>query len=84
MTSCVPAAILRELKTLLESYGAIVVALAVIIYQPCPAHPNTSATLPLLHLARLEASYYADAATLRTVQKSTTIRKSLGLAAKIE
>ena len=47
-----------ELKTLLESYGAIVVALAVIIYQPMP-HAYFG-SLPLLHLARLNASFYED------------------------
>jgi len=50
---------LMELKGLLESYGAVVVAAAVIIYQPTP-HTRDFAPLPLLHLARLEASYYAD------------------------
>jgi orotate phosphoribosyltransferase len=50
---------LSELKTLLESYGAEVVALAVIIYQPMPRTKDFG-SLPLLYLDRLEASYYAD------------------------
>jgi orotate phosphoribosyltransferase len=50
---------LSELKTLLETYGAIVVALAVVIYQPTP-RTHDFGTLPFLYLARLEASYYAD------------------------
>jgi orotate phosphoribosyltransferase len=50
---------LVELKSLLESYGATVVALAVIIYQPMPNAVNFG-SLPLLHLARLNASYYED------------------------
>jgi orotate phosphoribosyltransferase len=50
---------LLELKTLLESYGAVVVAIGVIIYQPMP-HATDFGSLPLLHLARLEASYYED------------------------
>ena len=52
---------LAELKRLLESSGAIVVGLAVVIYQPTP---NTFdfGGLPLYYLAKLEASYYADSA----------------------
>jgi orotate phosphoribosyltransferase len=52
---------LQELKRLLESFGASVAGLAVIVYQPTP---NTVkfGSLPLYYLARLEASYYADAA----------------------
>src|ERR1035438_8448314 len=51
---------LGELKTLLESYGAVVVALAVVIYQPNP-RMRTFEDLPLVYLTRLEASYYAAA-----------------------
>lgn len=65
---------LADMKTLLESYGAIVVALAVVIYQP---HPNvrTFGDLPLLHLTRLEASYWADAASCELCSKSIPIEK---------
>jgi orotate phosphoribosyltransferase len=52
---------LSELKQLLESRGALVVALAVIIYQPTP-QTRDFGSLPLYYLARLEASYYADGA----------------------
>jgi orotate phosphoribosyltransferase len=52
---------LSELKQLLESRGALVVAMAVIIYQPTPQTRDFGA-LPLYYLARLEASYYADGA----------------------
>jgi orotate phosphoribosyltransferase len=52
---------LSELKQLLESRGALVVAMAVVIYQPTPQTPDFG-TLPLYYLARLEASYYADGA----------------------
>ncbi len=50
---------LSELKSLLESAGATVIGLAVVIYQP---NPNTVdfGNLPLYYLAKLEASYYAD------------------------
>jgi orotate phosphoribosyltransferase len=50
---------LTEMRALLESYGAIVVALAVIVYQPTPKTKLFGA-LPLLHLVRLEANYYTD------------------------
>ena len=52
---------LCELKNLLESEGATVIGLAVIIYQPTP---NTVkfGNLPLYYLAKLDASYYADSA----------------------
>jgi len=50
---------LSELKRLLETRGAQVVGMAVIIYQPTPQTRDFGA-LPLYYLARLEASYYAD------------------------
>jgi orotate phosphoribosyltransferase len=52
---------LSELKSLLESSGAVVVGLAVVIFQPTP---NTFdfGSLPLYYLAKLDASYYADSA----------------------
>jgi orotate phosphoribosyltransferase len=52
---------LSELKQLLESRGALVVGMAVIIYQPTP-QTRDFGSLPLYYLARLEASYYADGA----------------------
>ena len=52
---------LSELKQLLESRGALVVAMAVIIYQPTP-QTRDFGSLPLYYLARLEASYYSDGA----------------------
>ncbi len=51
---------LAEMKRLLESRGAKVVALAVVIYQPTPK-THDFGDLPLYYLAKLEASYYADA-----------------------
>jgi orotate phosphoribosyltransferase len=65
---------LRELKTLLEGRGAIIVALAVIIYQPNP-RMHEFGDLPLLYLTRLEASYYADAATCDLCKTSQPIEK---------
>src|SRR5262252_9653386 len=51
---------LTELKALLESRGASVAGLAVVIYQPTP-NLRSFGTLPIYYLAKLEASYYADA-----------------------
>ncbi len=65
---------LAELKRLLESYGAVVVALAVVIYQP---HPRTHdfGDLPLLHLVRLEGSYYTDQNSCDLCAKTVPIQK---------
>jgi orotate phosphoribosyltransferase len=60
---------LDELKALVESYGAVVVAVAVIIYQPAP-YTRTFGTLPLLHLARLDAAYYADSSICNLCQRA--------------
>jgi orotate phosphoribosyltransferase len=65
---------LGELKTLLEGYGALVVALAVVVYQPNP-HVRNFGDLPLVHLARLEASYYADAGSCELCKNSQPIEK---------
>jgi orotate phosphoribosyltransferase len=50
---------LSELKKLLESYGAIVMGLAVLIYQPFP-NCASFGNLPLYYLAKLEARYAVD------------------------
>ncbi len=50
---------LIEMKALLESYGAIVAAIAVVIYQPLP-EVRDFGEIPFLYLTRLEASYYAN------------------------
>jgi orotate phosphoribosyltransferase len=50
---------LTEMRTLLESRGATVVAIAVVIYQPRP-ETRDFGSLPLYYLAKLEASYYSD------------------------
>ena len=65
---------LRELKTLLESYGATVVALAVVIYQPTP-RTHDFGDLPLVYLARLEASYYVDNGACELCRKSLPLEK---------
>ena len=65
---------LTEMKALLESRGATVVGIAVIIYQP---NPNTRSfgPLPLYYLAKLEASYYADAAHCELCRQGIPLEK---------
>jgi len=65
---------LSELKKLLETNGATVVGLAVIIYQPTPATIDFG-SLPLYYLAKLEASYYADAAHCEMCQQGVAVEK---------
>jgi orotate phosphoribosyltransferase len=65
---------LAELRQLLESRGAVVVALAVVIYQPTPKTLDFG-SLPLYYLAKLEASYYADAAHCEMCQRGIPLDK---------
>jgi orotate phosphoribosyltransferase len=53
---------LSEMRALLESRGATVMALAVVIYQPTPKTRDFG-SLPLFYLTKLEATYYTDAAS---------------------
>lgn len=53
---------LTELRQMVESNGAEVVGLAVMIYQPNPETPSFD-PLPFFYLARLDAMYYRDAAS---------------------
>jgi len=65
---------LTEMQNLLESRGARVIALAVVIYQPTP-RTRDFGNLPLYYLARLNASYYADAAHCDLCRKGEPIEK---------
>jgi orotate phosphoribosyltransferase len=65
---------LQELKVLLESKGATVAAVAVIVYQPTPETPSFG-SLPFYYLAKLEASYYADAANCELCRKGIAFEK---------
>jgi orotate phosphoribosyltransferase len=65
---------LTEMKRLLEGYGATVVGLAVVIYQPTPDTANFG-SLPFFHLARLDASYYADAAHCELCRRGVPLEK---------
>lgn len=65
---------LGQLKTLLESKGALVLAMAVVINQPTPRTPNFS-PLPLYYLAQLDASYYTDAASCELCRKGVSLER---------
>jgi orotate phosphoribosyltransferase len=65
---------LTELKTLLESCGAIVVGLAAIIYQPTPQTMGFG-SLPLYYLAKLEARYYAAGAECALCKRGLPLEK---------
>src|SRR5437660_126293 len=65
---------LAELKKLLESRGATVVGLAVIIYQPAP-DTRDFGSLPLYYLAKLDARYYADAAHCDLCRRGVKLEK---------
>jgi orotate phosphoribosyltransferase len=66
---------LAELKRLLEANGAVVMGLAVIIYQPNPDMIDFGA-LPLYYLAKLDARYYADAAHCELCKRGEPVEKS--------
>jgi orotate phosphoribosyltransferase len=63
---------LADLKAELERQGAQVLALAVIVYQPTP-QTVPFGSLPLFHLARLDAGYYADKASCRLCRESVPV-----------
>jgi orotate phosphoribosyltransferase len=65
---------LAELKQLLESFGAVIVGLAVVIYQPTPT-THDFGNLPLYYLAKLEASYYADSSHCELCKAGTELEK---------
>jgi len=65
---------LAELRTLLESRGATVVGLAVIIYQPTPQTIGFG-SLPLYYLAKLEARYYAAGAECALCKRGLPLEK---------
>jgi orotate phosphoribosyltransferase len=53
---------LTEMKKLIESNGAEVVGLAVMVYQPTPQTPSFD-PLPFYYLAKLDGVYYKDASS---------------------
>ncbi len=62
------------MKRLLEARGARVLGLAVVIYQPTP-RTRDFGKLPLYYLAKLNASYYSDAAHCDLCKQGTTVQK---------
>lgn len=65
---------LMEMKELLESRGAKVVALAVVIYQPTPKTRDFG-KLPLYYLAKMDATYFADAASCEWCKQGKPVEK---------
>lgn len=65
---------LADLKATLESYGANVVALAVVVYQPTPKTHDFGA-LPLYYLSKLDASYFADAESCDLCRRDVPLTK---------
>src|SRR5579864_9398534 len=63
---------LAELKKLVEDKGGEVVGLAVVIYQPNPKVLNFD-PLPFYYLAKLDASYYMDAASCELCKRGVPI-----------
>jgi len=63
---------LTQLKNLVESNGAQVVGLAVVIYQPTPATPDFS-PLPFYYLAKLDGIYYRDAASCELCKRGVPL-----------
>ena len=72
---------LDELKRLLESRGATVVGLAVIIYQPTP-DTHDFGNLPLYYLAKLDAQILRGRGALRIVQAGRAAGEGLDLGAR--
>jgi orotate phosphoribosyltransferase len=66
---------LSELRALLESCGAEVVGLAVIIYQPFPNCANFG-NLPLYYLAKLEARYAVDSTQCEWCKANVPLTKT--------
>lgn len=65
---------LSELKQLLESKGAQVVGLAVMVYQPTPKTVDFS-PLPLYSLLKLDAIYYQDVESCDLCRKGVPVEK---------
>src|SRR6266481_6035567 len=65
---------LAALKKLVESTGAQVVGLAVIIYQPTPKTIDFS-PLPFYYLAKLDATYYKDAGSCEMCRRGVPSEK---------
>lgn len=65
---------LAELKRLVESTGAKVIGLAVIVYQPTPKTAEFG-SLPLYYLAKLDATYYMDMGSCELCKRGVPVEK---------
>ena len=65
---------LSELKKLVESNGAEVVGLAVIVWQPAPDCPDFS-PLPFYYLAKLDGIFYQDASKCELCRQGLPIQQ---------
>lgn len=65
---------LAMLRRLVEANGAEVVGLAVVIYQPTPKTPDFG-PLPFYYLAKLDATYYQDAAGCEMCRRGVPCEK---------
>jgi orotate phosphoribosyltransferase len=65
---------LTELRTLVESKGAQIVALAVAVFQPNPTVARFDG-LPLFYLAKMDASYYKDSSSCDLCKKGVPVEK---------
>lgn len=65
---------LADLKATLETAGANVMAIAVIVYQPRP-ESKTFEELPLYYLSKLSASYYARQETCDLCKRGIPLEK---------
>lgn len=65
---------LAQLKTLVESRGAEVVGIAVIVYQPMPKAVDFGPA-PFFYLAKLDGHYFQDAASCDQCKRGAPVEK---------
>jgi orotate phosphoribosyltransferase len=65
---------LSQMRELLESRGATVLGIAVVIYQPTPKTTDFG-SLPIYYLAKLEATYYTDAASCDLCERGVPLER---------
>jgi orotate phosphoribosyltransferase len=66
--------LLTEARQLLEARGAQIVAMAVLVYQPTP-QTRGFGSLPLYYLAKLDATYYADASACQFCRRHVPLHQ---------
>ncbi len=65
---------LTDLRALVESKGAEVVGIAVAVFQPNPTIASFG-HLPLFYLAKMDATYYKDAASCELCKRGVPVEK---------